>query len=170
MVASVDVLVVDHSAVEAELTLLMIRRAFPEARTLWLKSGDLTLQYLNALRESGGTHLPHLVLLELNLPVFSGLAVLDVMRSHPQTSDLPVALLSACCDPSVYQQGNKFDADAYVQKAFDHEEYFEQVSDLLHQWVPPADKTGPHAVDEYAPHSYQSDVSSGRGYRTGISG
>jgi CheY-like chemotaxis protein len=137
MSTGLDVLIVDHSAIEAELTLLAIRRATPHARTQWLKNGDLALQYFFAKGEfrNQRPRLPRLVLLELDMPAFNGLSLLDVIRAHPLTETVPVALLSRRCDPTAFRRGDLFDADSYLQKASDPEEYCDQIEQLLARWV-----------------------------------
>jgi two-component system, response regulator len=140
MSSGIDVLIVDHSALEAEMTLLAIRRAAPYARTQWLNSGDMALQYFFAIGEfkSQTPRLPRLVLLELDMPVFNGLSVLDVIRSHPFTEHLPVAILSRRCNPDAFRRGDLFDADSYIQKSLDPEEYCVQIEQLLSRWIPKA--------------------------------
>jgi CheY-like chemotaxis protein len=155
MPRSIDVMVVDHSALAAEVTLFAVRRAAPDASTLWLKSGDLALQYLSAVGEfrnrPGG--MPALILLELDLPITSGLSVLDVIRAHPATSGLCVAILSHSCDPIVFQRGDMFDADAYIEKASDHEEYCAQIERLLARGlVQGRIQSQPHA---HRPHAHR---------------
>lgn len=122
------------------MTLFAIRRAAPYARTQWLNSGDMALQYFFARGEfkSQSPRLPRLVLLELDMPVFNGLSVLDVIRSHPFTEHLPVAVLSRRRDPSEFRRGDSFDADSYIQKSLDPEEYCEQIEQVLARWIPKA--------------------------------
>ncbi len=138
MASGIDVLIVDHSALEAELTLLAVRRAAPYARTQWFKSSDMALQYFFAKGEfkNHTPRLPRLVLLELDIPTFNGLSLLDVIRAHPLTETIPVALLSRRCNPNAFKRGDLFDADAYIHKSSDPEEYCDQLEGLLTRWVP----------------------------------
>lgn len=138
MASGIDILIVDHSALEAELTLLAVRRAAPFARTQWLKSSDMALHYFFGKREikNHSPRLPRLVLIELDIPRFNGLSLLDVIRAHPLTETVPVALLSRRCDPTAFRRGDLFDADAYIFKSSDPEQYCDQLERVLARWVP----------------------------------
>jgi CheY-like chemotaxis protein len=60
-----------------------------------LRDGRAALDWLlAAIDESGGPALPALVLLDINLPLISGVEVLRRMRAHPQLATLPVVILS----------------------------------------------------------------------------
>lgn len=64
----------------------------------------------------GGTPLPQLVLLDLDLPGISGRDVLGIIRRDPRLQELPVVVLSTSAAPSdiSFAYGNK--ANAYVRK------------------------------------------------------
>jgi two-component system, chemotaxis family, chemotaxis protein CheY len=57
-----------------------------------------------------------LVVLDLNLPGISGLAVLQQIRSDSQTSHIPVVLLTAETAPSVVKRARELGATAWVVK------------------------------------------------------
>ncbi len=44
-------------------------------------------------------HLPDIILLDLMLPKQGGLSVLKILRSHPETKDTPVVILTALPNP-----------------------------------------------------------------------
>ncbi|MGE5658763.1 MAG: response regulator [Actinomycetota bacterium] len=60
--------------------------------------------------------LPELVILDIEMPDFSGIELCQVVRSDPRWSDLPVLFLSGHNDAAVVHQVFAVGADDYVQK------------------------------------------------------
>ncbi len=82
--------------------------------------------YLTALADNGGDALDlvaargfDLVLLDLVMPGMSGLQVLAELRSRPETSDLPIIVITARGDPAAAVQALAAGADDHVAKPFD---------------------------------------------------
>jgi CheY-like chemotaxis protein len=76
---------------------------------------------------------PDLVILDLNIPKLSGLAVLE--RCH---IDAPVVVFSSSSDPRDRQSSFELGAKDYVQKPTDLAEYRETVSQMVRSWANPA--------------------------------
>jgi CheY-like chemotaxis protein len=151
---NIDVLVVDDRRIDADVTMLAVRRAAPSLKALWIQQSDEALQFL--FRVGPYKHRPHetprLVLLDLETPVANGLSMLDLVRSHPETIDIPVVVLTDESIPLALRRGDAFDAHAYVPKPFDLEKYCLQIQRLLQQWLPrhcrPM-RRGPELVPEH---------------------
>lgn len=138
MVRSIDVLVVDDRSVDADVTLFALRHASTsDAKFLRLRNGDEALRYLFAVGEFAhrSAGMPGLVLLDMDMPVTSGLCVLDVIRAHPATSGIRVVMLSADSRPRLAGR-NGFSADAYLIKSQDFDQYFASVELTLKRWLP----------------------------------
>ncbi len=60
----------------------------------------------------------HLVLLDIHMPQINGIEVLDYIRNHPITSDMPVILLSSDTSPDKIYDAYKLEATEYLQKPF----------------------------------------------------
>ena len=60
--------------------------------------------------------LPDLVLLDIMMPDFSGLDVLNVMKADRNLSEIPVVIVSAKTLPDEIQQGLNAGADVYLTK------------------------------------------------------
>ena len=82
--------------------------------------------YLTALADNGGDALDlvaargfDLVLLDMVMPGMSGLQVLAELRSRPETTDLPIIVVTARCDPAAAVQALAAGADDHVPKPFD---------------------------------------------------
>lgn len=61
---------------------------------------------------------PELMLLDVMMPEMSGIEVLEKLRSSPQTSRIPVILLTAKAQDEDVITGYQFGADYYITKPF----------------------------------------------------
>jgi two-component system response regulator len=138
MVRNIDVLLVDDRSIDAEVTLFALRQASTrDAKLLRLRNGDEALRYLFEVgefaRRSGGR--PGLVLLDAEMPVTSGLCVLDVIRAHPATSGVRVVMLTTDSRPRLGDE-NGFSADGYLVKSQDFDQYCAAIELTLKRWLP----------------------------------
>lgn len=60
---------------------------------------------------------PDLILLDIMMPKMSGMDVLDILKSTPETKDIPVIVLTALNEESVRSKGLVYGADDYLVKA-----------------------------------------------------
>jgi DNA-binding response OmpR family regulator len=74
---------------------------------------------------------PDLIILDLNLPVLSGLEVCRVLRSRPDARHLPIIMLTAKSSESDRVAGLELGADDYVTKPFSLRELSARVRAVL---------------------------------------
>ena len=78
------------------------------------------------------SHMPDLVLLDINMPRKDGFAVLEEIRADPAIQHIPVIILTAArLDPSEVQSGLNMGADDYVTKPFDRRELLARIRTKL---------------------------------------
>ena len=75
--------------------------------------------------------LPDLLILDYMLPNMSGLAVAKELRTHPDTADLPILMLSAKGQTKDKQQAQIAGINLFMTKPFANSDLIEQVSGLL---------------------------------------
>ena len=74
---------------------------------------------------------PDLVILDLNLPVLSGIDVCRIMRGRPETAKVPIIMLTARTSESDRISGLDVGADDYVTKPFSLRELAARVRAVL---------------------------------------
>jgi two-component system response regulator len=79
--------------------------------------------------------LPDLVLLDLNLPVISGLATLRRLRAHDATRQVPVIILTTSDNDDDVKRAYAAGANAYLRKPSSFEGMVERFRKLLAFWV-----------------------------------
>lgn len=134
----VDILLVEHSASEAELTLKPLRELNPRAHIETARDGEEALDFLlgqGAFQHNLGAPVPRLVLLALRLPKVDGLEVLSAIRAHSRTSLVPVVVLTSSIDPSELAQCYQLGANSCVQKPVKHEEFRATMQAVGRYWL-----------------------------------
>jgi len=87
--------------------------------------------------------MPHLVLLDLNLPEIDGLDVLQRIRKDDRTRLIPVVILTGFNAPIDVAAAYRYGANSYVRKPVDFEQFAEVIHQLGTYWLvvnePPPD-------------------------------
>ncbi len=138
MARTFDVVLVEHRSIDAEVTMTALRQAATSnARMLRLKDGDQALRYLFAVGEFAqrSPGMPGLVLLDMDMPVTSGLSVLDLIRAHPSTRGIRVIMLTTDTRPR-FAEANEFSPDGYLMKSQDFDQYCAALELALKRWLP----------------------------------
>jgi CheY-like chemotaxis protein len=128
------VLVVEDDV--GELTLL--REAFEECRIdsplVTAQTGDEALALLHACPSACD---PALILLDLNLPGFSGHELLRRIRNHESTRLTPVLVLSGSDAPADIARSYEGRANAYVIKPETYRDLVDLVRAIERFWLAP---------------------------------
>ncbi|MGH9178678.1 MAG: response regulator transcription factor [Acidimicrobiales bacterium] len=74
---------------------------------------------------------PDIIVLDVMMPKLSGLDVAKALKSDPETSTIPVLLLSAKAQEADLRAGDQAGADGYLTKPFDPLHLLQRVEDLL---------------------------------------
>ena len=92
--------------------------------------GREALQQLDAAK-------PDLIILDVSMPYADGFEVLEIIRSSPDTRDIPVIMATAKASDSDIVQGWRSGADCYLTKPIDVNELMSFVDRILN---PPEDE------------------------------
>ncbi|NJN65855.1 MAG: response regulator [Chloroflexaceae bacterium] len=104
-----------------DIFILLIEDSRSQALRFWLLLSCLGYQVHLADDGKKGwqeacTRIPHLILLDLNLPSMNGFQVLERLKRNHSTADIPVLILSECdCDHEV-QRARELGANDYLFK------------------------------------------------------
>lgn len=78
-----------------------------------------------------------LILLDINMPVLSGLEFLKIFRKQPAFADIPVIIISTEGEEDDIIRGLKAGANAYLTKPFEFNELHQLIERVLEKSVPP---------------------------------
>ena len=128
-------------AEDEESDVLFMQMAFGKAGLAHLlhvvKNGQEVVDYLSGAGEFADREknpLPSLLLLDLNLPLRSGFAVLQWVRNQPGFHALPVVVFSSSTRPEDKLKAANLGADEYVQKPPSGSKFAEVIKDLREKW------------------------------------
>lgn len=75
--------------------------------------------------------MPHVAVLDVMMPVLTGIEVLGCMRADPRTEHVPVVLISAGFEIELVDRDVLASADAHVKKPFSPTELVDSVTAIL---------------------------------------
>ncbi len=109
----VDILIVDDIPDNIRLlSRILVKRGYHTRKAI---NG---LMALTAIESSK----PNLILLDVQMPEMNGYELCEVIKSNPETADIPIIFLSANNDSSAKQKALKLGGAAYLTKPFNIEE------------------------------------------------
>ena len=76
---------------------------------------------------------PDVVTIDVRMPRLDGFDTVAQLRADPRTTDLKVAMVTACAQESDVRRGEAVGVDAYVTKPFDPATLVRTVRDLVEQ-------------------------------------
>jgi DNA-binding response OmpR family regulator len=98
------------------------------------KAGDIEVEIVltgDAALKAVTEHTPDMIILDLNLPVLSGLEVCRILRARPNTQRVPIIMLTARTSESDRVTGLDVGADDYIIKPFSLRELAARVRAVL---------------------------------------
>ena len=120
------IILVEESSSDEMLTLRALEKAsIASEDVVVMRDGAAAWDFLR-----DAPLLPHLVLLDLNLPKFHGHQVLQQMRSNERTRRLPVVILTSSHEDGDILDGYGFGANNYIVKPVDPVQFAELVRQL----------------------------------------
>lgn len=131
------VLVVDDDSGDTELTLTVLREVCKGIDSSAFNSGVDAIAHLEGC--AGSVHyadaLPDLILLDLSLPMLTGLRVLRKIKQHEQLRTIPVVMLTNSKNERDVADCYRSGANAYVLKPSNYVEFVQTIVDICRFWM-----------------------------------
>lgn len=134
---SVEILLVEDSRADAEMTLRTLKKRGIANRVDWVRDGVEALEYLfregaHNAREAGH---PKLVLLDIKMPRMDGLQVLERMKGDPRTRNIPVVMMTSSREEGDLVASYDLGANSFVVKPVDFDAFAETVARVGMYWM-----------------------------------
>ena len=127
-----NILHVEDSADDVLLTAMAFRRAGVSVQIDVATNGD---EAIAALQPGALTSPPACVLLDIKLPIKSGLEVLSWIRSQPRIKRLPVIMLTSSLLPKDINDAYDLGANSYLIKPPNLENLVSLAQIIAHYWL-----------------------------------
>jgi two-component system response regulator len=134
----VDILLVDDSQEDVDLTLHALRTENLANRVFVARDGEEALEFLfcsGSHAHRSFDHPPKLVLLDLKLPKVDGMEVLERVKSDARTKIVPVVLMTSSREERDLVRGYNLGVNSYLQKPVDFDEFRRMVKLLGLYWL-----------------------------------
>ena len=133
-----EILIVDDNPYDCTLALDALKSQPPVPRVAVVHDGAEALDYVFCTGEyadRADSTPPKLVILDLHMPVMSGLEVLREIRADPVTMDIAVVVLTGGYDTDEIRQAQKLGVTSYFLKPADFREYVDMLRVIRSKWL-----------------------------------
>ncbi len=133
----VEILLVEDSHADAEMTMRTLKRRGIANNVEWVKDGVEALEFLSCTGAFSGRNngFPKLVLLDLKMPRMDGLQVLDHMKQNPATRHIPVVMMTSSREEGDLLASYERGVNSFVVKPVDFDEFAETVARIGMYWM-----------------------------------
>lgn len=127
----VEILLVEDNDHDAELTMRGLKKGGLANRVMWVKNGELALDYLfrRGIYKDRDDASPRLVLLDLKMPGMDGIEVLRAVKADERTRRIPIVVMTSSQEESDVESSYDLGVNSYVVKPVD----FSSVADVVRQ-------------------------------------
>jgi len=136
--AEVEVLLVEDSPRDAEMTLRALHKRNLANRIVHVKDGQEALDWLfgqGAYAARDASNKPNVVLLDLKLPKVDGLEVLRAIRGDERLKLLPVVVLTSSNEDRDVMESYNLGVNSYIVKPVEFENFSAAVAETGHYWL-----------------------------------
>lgn len=150
----VDILLVEDSQDDIDLTLHTLRRENLANRIFVVRDGEEALDFLfcsGPYADRNPERMPKLVLLDLKLPKVDGMEVLRRLRGNARTKTIPVVILTSSKEERDVANSYHLGVNSYIQKPVDFEQFRHTVKTIGMYWLLINQPVLNHVAKELAP-------------------
>ncbi len=133
--ASRHILLVDDDPGDAGLTKVALRQSASGCAIHHVGDGREAMEFLRREGVFRDVPIPHLVLLDLNMPRMDGRQVLDAMRSDPDLKVIPVVILTTSDAEADIEAAYALGANSFVTKPPDFNDFCAAIAQLAEFWL-----------------------------------
>ena len=130
------ILLADDSSDDCKIVQMALKRLEIPCILKTVPDGQALLQTLKGLREplESGER-PTIILLDLNLPIKSGLEALQEIKADPLLSSIPVIIWSTSENPADVHLSYKLGTNTFFSKPDSFDKVVESLRELTHYWL-----------------------------------
>lgn len=132
------VLLIEDNPNEVALTERAFRKTKISNKLVAVYDGQEALDFLFGQGRYAGRDIndkPALILLDLNLPLVTGLEVLKTIRSSKSTCKISVIVLTSSLENKDLVESNRLGADDYICKPTSFSEFVEIIQAIKSRWL-----------------------------------
>lgn len=134
---SVEILLVEDNASDAELTIRALRKKNMANHLVWLKDGAEALDFLFCTGSYEGrlNSKPKLILLDLKMPKVDGIEVLRRVKADERLKAIPAVIMTSSHEDRDIVESYQLGVNSYLVKPVDFEQFLDVVSRAGLYWL-----------------------------------
>lgn len=134
MAAALEILLVEDNEGDIEMVQRALR-AQPGVSHIWVvNDGMAALDFLHKRGDFAEAPVPHIILLDLNMPRMDGKRFLEAVKQEPKFQSIPVIMLTSSQSPADIRQCYERHASCYIVKPFDGKVFADVVRRAVGFW------------------------------------
>lgn len=131
----IQILLVEDNEGDIILTQEALTDAKIKNKVSVARDGEDAINFLNNAVNNGGADLPHLILLDINLPKIDGKEVLQYIKTHASLKKIPVVMLTTSSSELDIVDSYNHHANCFITKPVDLNKFFEVVKMIEDFWI-----------------------------------
>ena len=135
--AVVDILLVEDSVTDAEMTIRALKRHNLANHLVWVKDGAEALDFIDCTGAWAGrpSANPKLILLDLKMPRVDGIEVLQRLRENESMRGVPIVMLTSSAEETDIVRSYSLGANSYLVKPVDFSKFMDEVAKAGLYWA-----------------------------------
>ena len=130
----IQILLVEDNEGDILLTLEAFKEIKIKNSIAVVKDGGEAIEFLKKQGQYAGTTMPHLILLDINMPRISGIEVLDFIKKDEKLRKIPVVMLTTSSSQSDIQACYDRSANCFITKPLDFGNFLTVVEAIESFW------------------------------------
>jgi len=132
-----DILLVEDSLADAELTMRALRKGKVANQITWVKDGAEALEFIfrNGAYAGRPEQNPKLILLDLKLPKVDGIEVLRRIKADERTRVIPVVMVTSSAEGRDIAESYQLGVNSYLVKPVEFEQFSDTVAKAGLYWM-----------------------------------
>jgi len=133
----VEILLVDDSAIDAELAMRGLEKHNLANKVVWVQDGEKALDYVYRRGEFEGRtgSGPRMILLDLKMPKIDGIEVTKILKGDETTRHIPIIVMTSSEEERDISRSYSFGANSYIVKPLDFEALADVASQAGFYWL-----------------------------------
>jgi CheY-like chemotaxis protein len=133
--SEIHILLVEDNEGDVVLTLEALKEAKLKNKISVVRDGEEALEFLYQKDRYANEDLPHLILLDINLPKMDGKEVLFRIKSDPDLKKIPVVVLTtSSSEKDILEAYNNY-ANCYITKPVDLDKFIDVIHTVEDFWI-----------------------------------
>jgi two-component system response regulator len=134
----IDILLVEDNPSDVALALHAFKKHNLTNHIQVIRDGADALEFLfatGAYAQRDITSMPRVVLLDIKLPLVSGLEILRRLKADPRTQPIPVVMLTSSAEERDIVESYQLGVNSYIRKPVDFAQFTEAMRTLGLYWL-----------------------------------